>query len=104
MSNKDIIGGLGFGAEITGLSTLGLVNAGVVTASMQSAGLNINEYIHDTNGQIVLDANGNPIIGDADNALSSAWISQAYLTYGFGNTSFKVGRQLLLRRVGGDHP
>ena len=27
--------------------------------------------------------------------LSSAWISQAYLTYGIGNTSIKVGRQEL---------
>ena len=87
VSNKDVIAGIGFGVEMTGLSTLNLVNAGVVTASMQSAGLNINEFSLDSNGDLILD--------DADNALSSAWISQAYLTYGFGNTSFKIGRQEL---------
>ncbi len=79
VNNKDVIAGIGFGAEMTGLSTLNLVNAGVVTASMQSA----------ADGSV----HGNP--GDADNMLSSAWISQAYLTYGFGNTSFKLGRQEL---------
>ena len=79
VNNKDVIGGLGFGAELTGLSTLNLVNFGVVSASMQSA----------ADGSV----QGNP--GDADNMLSSAWVSQAYLTYGFGNTSFKLGRQEL---------
>ena len=79
VNNKDVIAGIGFGAEMTGLSTLNLVRYGVVTASMQSA----------ANG----DVQGNN--GDADNILSSAWISQAYLTYGFGNTSFKLGRQEL---------
>ncbi|BAF73134.1 hypothetical protein [Sulfurovum sp. NBC37-1] len=79
VNNKDVIAGIGFGAELTGLSTLNLVNFGVVTASMQSA----------ADG----DVTGNP--GDPDNMLSSAWVSQAYLTYGFGNTSFKLGRQEL---------
>ncbi len=77
--NKDVVAGIGFGAELTALSTLNLVNAGVVTASMQSA----------ADGSV----NGN--LGDADNQLSSGWVSQAYLTYGFGNTSIKVGRQEL---------
>jgi len=81
VSNKDVIAGFGFGAEVTGLSTLGLVNAGVVTASMMSAGLSIPEP--------------GSFEGMADDALSSAYISQAYLTYGFGNTSIKVGRQEL---------
>ena len=67
VANKDVIGGFGFGAEVSALSTLNLVDYGVVTASMQSAGLN------------VLD-------NDIDDALSSAWVSQAYLTYGLGNT------------------
>ena len=79
VSNKDVIAGVGFGAEMTGLSTLNLVNAGMVTASMQSAGITVD-----------------PNKGfDPDDALSTAWISQAYLTYGFGNTSFKLGRQEL---------
>jgi len=76
VNNKDVIAGVGFGAELTGLSTLNLVNYGVVTASMQSAGLSVTAQ-------------------DADAALSTAWISQAYLTYGFGNTSIKIGRQEL---------
>ena len=76
VSNSDVIAGFGFGAEVTGLSTLNLVRYGVVTASMQSAGLNVMST-------------------DADDALSSAWVSQAYLTYGLGNTTFKVGRQEL---------
>ena len=76
VSNKDVIAGIGFGAELTAINTLNLVKYGVVTASMQSAGLNA-------------------FSPDADDALSSAWVSQAYLTYGFGNTSFKVGRQEL---------
>ena len=77
VANKDVIGGFGFGAEVTGLSTLNLVNSGVVTASMQSIGLPLNN------------------LDDADDLLSGAWVSQAYLTYGLGNTSFKVGRQEL---------
>ena len=87
-ANKDVIGGFGFGAEVTGLSTLGLVNAGVVTGSMQSVG-NADSFA-------TFDASGNLINNqDADDALSGAWVSQAYLTYGLGNTSFKVGRQEL---------
>ena len=76
VANKNLIGGFGFGAELTALNTLNLVDFGVVTASMQSAGLSINAQ-------------------DADDALSTAWVSQAYLTYGFGNTSLKAGRQEL---------
>jgi hypothetical protein len=79
VNNKDVIGGFGFGAELTALNTLNLVRYGVVTASMQSA----------ADGTVIGNEN------DADNALSSAWISQAYVTYGLGNTSFKVGRQEL---------
>jgi len=79
VNNKDVIGGFGFGAELTALDTLNLVRYGVVTASMQSA----------ADGYVV----GNN--ADADNSLSSAWISQAYLTYGLDNTSFKIGRQEL---------
>jgi len=79
VNNKDVIAGVGFGAELTALSTLNLVHAGIVTGSMQSA----------ADGAVT----GND--DDVDNILSSAWVSQAYLTYGFGNTSFKLGRQEL---------
>lgn len=64
--NKDIYGGLGAGVELSGLATLGLEDE-VVTGIMQSADGNLN--------------------GGA--------FTQAYLTYGMGNTSLKVGRQQL---------
>ncbi|KYJ86114.1 hypothetical protein [Sulfurovum riftiae] len=80
VSNKDVIAGIGFGAELTGLSTLNLVDYGVVTGSMQSVGEQ-DAFLNGTK--------------DADNALSGAWISQAYLTYGIANTSIKIGRQEL---------
>jgi len=84
VSNKDVIGGFGFGAELTALNTLNLVKYGVVTGSMQSA----------ANGAVA--NKPYPDLKDAaDDVLSSAWVSQAYLTYGMGNTSFKVGRQEL---------
>jgi len=76
VNNKDVISGIGFGGELTGMSTLNLVDYGVVSASMQSAGMNIYSE-------------------DDDDALSGGWVSQAYLTYGFDNTSIKIGRQEL---------
>jgi len=69
--NKDVFGGIGFGGEVSGLSTLNLEN-GVVSGVMQ--------------------ATGN---GDLDDITDGGWISQLYMTYGFGNTSFKLGRQEL---------
>lgn len=66
-SNKDVIGGVGFGFEVNGLATLGL-EEDVVSTVMQL-----------------------PNTSD----LSGGWISQAYLTFGFGNTSLKLGRQEL---------
>jgi hypothetical protein len=64
--NKDLFWGFGAGAEVNGVATLGLEND-VVSNVMQRA-------------------NG---------SLRGGWISQAYLTYGFGNTSIKGGRQEL---------
>ena len=87
VSNKDVIGGFGFGAEITALNTLNLVDYGVVTASMQSAG--------GDGDALARIGTGTNFSHAADSALSSAWVSQAYITYGLGNTSFKVGRQEL---------
>ena len=64
--NKDLIGGIGAGFELSGISSLGL-EQDVVSHLVQSA------------------------TGD----LTGAAITQAYLTYGIGNTSLKVGRQEL---------
>ena len=64
--NKDVIGGLGMGFELSGLGTLGL-EEDVVSGVMQTG----------------------------DGSLNSAAITQAYLTYGIANTSIKVGRQQL---------
>jgi len=69
--NKDVFGGIGFGGEVSGLSTLNLENS-VVSGVMQ--------------------ATGN---GDIDDVTDGGWISQLYMTYGMGNTSFKLGRQEL---------
>ncbi len=67
-TNADLIAGIGFGAELTGLGTLGLEND-VVSDVMQTA--------------------GNPF------PLNAAYFSELYLTYGIANTSLKVGRQEL---------
>ena len=61
--NKNLIGGLGAGVELTGLSSLGL-EEDVVFKMRQNAG-----------------------------GLNSAGITQAYLTYKINNTKFKWGRQ-----------
>jgi len=66
-ANKDVAWGIGAGVEVNGLATLGLEND-VVSNVMQN-------------------------VGRAD--LRGGWISQAYLTYGIGNTSIKAGRQEL---------
>lgn len=65
--NKDVFAGIGAGVEVNGLATLGLDNW-MVSNVMQ-----------------------NPSAGN----LSGGWVSQAYLTYGFGNTMIKLGRQEL---------
>ena len=84
VNNKDIIAGIGFGVELSALDTLNLVNYGVVTASMQSAA---DGSVYNKSYQSVKE--------HADDLLSSGWVSQVYLTYGIGNTSFKIGRQEL---------
>jgi hypothetical protein len=65
-TNADVVAGIGAGVEVSGLATLSL-ERDVVSGVMQTAN------------------------GD----LHGGWISQAYLTYGAGNTSIKVGRQEL---------
>lgn len=64
--NKDVFAGIGAGFELSGLTAGGL-HHDIVAGMVQNAG-------GDTTG---------------------AAITQAYLTYGFDNTSFKVGRQHL---------
>ena len=77
--NADVIAGIGAGVEVSGLATLGLENW-MVSDVMQSTG----------NGAGVLGGTN-----DVDDVTDGGWISQAYLTYGFGNTSIKAGRQEL---------
>ncbi|MBD3777501.1 MAG: hypothetical protein IE920_10345, partial [Thiotrichales bacterium] len=74
-TNADVVAGIGAGVEVSGLSTLNLENW-MVSNVMQSVG---NVYG----------------IYDIDEATDGGWISQMYLTYGFGNTSIKAGRQEL---------
>lgn len=42
-----------------------------------------------------MQATGNPHTDDIDGMTDGGWMSEAYLTYGFGNTSIKAGRQTL---------
>ncbi len=65
--NKDLFYGIGAGVELSGLGTLGLEEE-VVNGVAQSA---------------------------QPGELNAAEFTQAYLTYGIGNTSLKIGRQLL---------
>jgi len=67
-TNKDIAYGVGAGVEVNGVGTLGL-HQDVVDGVMQAA--------------------------QPGNVGRGGWISQAYLTYAMGNTSFKLGRQEL---------
>jgi len=69
--NKDVFAGVGMGFEVNALSTLNLENA-VVDNVMQGVGN-----------------------GDLNDMTDGGWLSQAYLTYAMGNTSFKLGRQEL---------
>ena len=69
--NSDVVAGIGAGVELSGLATLDL-EKDVVGSPMQL-----------------------PSGTWGDPELTGGWISQAYLTYGFGNTSIKVGRQEL---------
>jgi len=64
--NKDLFYGIGVGAEISGLSSLRL-EKDIVSSLVQS--------------------------GTGD--LNGAEVTQAYITYGIGNTSLKIGRQQL---------
>ncbi len=73
-TNDDLMYGIGFGVELTGLGTLGL-EEDVVFAPMQNAS-------HYTGFS-------------PNNDLNGAYFSQLYLTYGFDNTSIKIGRQEL---------
>jgi len=73
--NKDIFAGIGAGVELSGISDLYLYDD-VVSGLVQNAG---NQFD-------VLNQN---------DLNSAAAFTQAYLTYGIGNTSIKVGRQLL---------
>ncbi len=70
--NKDVFAGIGIGGEVSALSTLNLEN-----------------YLVSGVPQTV--AYGN----DLDDVTDGGWMSQLYMTYAVGNTSFKLGRQEL---------
>lgn len=70
-TNSDVIAGIGAGFELSGLATLDLENDVVATPMQLPSGS----------------------LGDME--LTGGWISQAYLTYGIGNTAIKAGRQEL---------
>ncbi len=78
--NKDIFAGIGAGFEMSGISDLYLANE-VVNGLTQNAGNTVNPQ--------------GSVLYDEFNVNSGAAITQAYLTYGIGNTSIKGGRQLL---------
>lgn len=78
--NKDIFAGIGAGFEMSGISDLYLANE-VVNGLTQNAGNTVNPQ--------------GSVFYDDFNVNSAAAITQAYLTYGIGNTSIKGGRQLL---------
>ncbi len=67
-TNKDVVAGIGAGVEVSGLGTLGLQE--------------------DIVGNVMQRGNGTALG-------RGGWISQAYLTYTFGNTTLKAGRQEL---------
>jgi hypothetical protein len=69
--NKDVFACIGAGVVVSGLSTLNLENW-LVSDVMQGTGG-----------------------ADVDGLTDGGWISQMYLTYGFGNTTLKLGRQEL---------
>jgi hypothetical protein len=69
--NKNVFEGIGAGVEVSGLSTLNLENW-MISNTMQGTGG-----------------------ADFDGKTDGGWISQMYLTYGFGNTTLKLGRQEL---------
>ena len=67
--NANLFNGIGAGVEVTGVSTLGL-QEDIVSGPMQAT-------------------------GTSNDAEVGGWVSQAYLTGGFGNTTVKLGRQEL---------
>jgi hypothetical protein len=69
-ANENVGYGVGLGVEVSALATLGLQNS-VVSGVME----------------------------EVNGGLTGGWLSQAYLTYGMGNTSIKAGRQELPESV-----
>lgn len=78
-ANNDVFAGIGAGFTVNGLSTLNLENS-VVSGVPQLTG-NPAGLFNGTN--------------DIDDVTDGGWISEAFLTYGFGNTGIKAGRQAL---------
>ncbi len=79
--NKDIFAGIGAGFEVSGIQ--------------QSDNFSNIPAAHPNDDRTTPNHFAFPFIGGGDAQVKSVAITQAYLTYGFGNTSIKVGRQTL---------
>jgi hypothetical protein len=77
-TNNDVFAGIGAGVAVNGLATLNLENYMVSNVAQGT-------------GNVAALGNGN----DIDDVTDGGWIAEAYLTYGFGNTGIKAGRQTL---------
>ncbi len=75
--NKNIFAGFGAGVEVSAIQ-----QDSTLTNIPDATPTNPNNFAF-------------PFFGGGDAQVKSADITQAYLTYGFGNTSIKVGRQTL---------
>jgi len=84
--NKNLFYGLGAGVELSGLYSNSDFSSGV-------DGANIPEVFFG-NGKSRIQGAGNNNINNTPSGFGAA-VTQAYLTYGLGNTSLKVGRQHL---------
>lgn len=80
-TNNDVVAGIGAGFAVNGLSTLNLENT-IVSNVAQGTGN-------------VAGALATPATNDVDDITDGGWIAEAYLTYEFGNTGIKAGRQTL---------
>ncbi len=75
--NKDLFAGIGAGVEVSAIEqSSDLTNIPAATPT------NPNNFAF-------------PFFGGGDAQVQSAALTQAYLTYGFGNTAIKIGRQTL---------
>jgi hypothetical protein len=85
--------GLGFGAEVVALGTLGLEKDGEVATAAEVAAATAAGFAY--SGGIVNDYVDNVMQLPSAGNLNGGALTQLYLTYTMGNTSLKVGRMEL---------